>query len=386
MPGPSPTPLVLDDALLIRLRKIARAAKTPQAIALRAKIVLECAAGNNNAEVSRRRRCSVNTVREWRRRFAADPRVATLRDLPRSGRPSVVPMWVRAKLVSLACRRPDKRRFRVVWSLKALRAALLVETGWALSVSEIGRILRHNDLKPHLVRLWLKSQDPDFRPKVKAICDIYTSPPADTVVLCVDEKRLFVRSHNPPLQAARRGRPGRRDSDYQRHGSSVLLAAWNIRSGQVFAKCRKQRKGDDLVEFMEQVAEAYPNTKVIIIWDNLNIHYDGKSERWTRFNERHGGRFQFVYTPKHASWVNQVELFFSIVERRVLKHESFKTLDAVNSRVIGFIDHWNEFEAHPFKWTFRGTWGPPSNCALANAYGCTTDRLLGSRRPAAEAA
>ena len=104
MPCPAPIPLVLDDAQLTRLRKIARAAKTPQAIALRAKIVLECAAGNTNAEVSRRRRCSVNTVREWRRRFAADPRVATLKDLPRSGRPSVVPMWVRAKLVSLACK------------------------------------------------------------------------------------------------------------------------------------------------------------------------------------------------------------------------------------------------------------------------------------------
>jgi len=295
-------------------------------------------------------------------------------------------MWVRARLISLACRRPDKKRFRVVWSLKALQAALLADTDILVSVSEIGRILRHNDLRPHLVRLWLKSQDPDFRPKVKRICDIYAAPPDDTVVLCVDEKRLFVRSHNPELQPARQGRPGRRDSDYKRHGSSVLLAAWNIRNGHVISECREQRTAADLLEFMDKVAAAYPAKKVIIIWDNLNIHHEGRSCRWTEFNARHDGRFTFVYTPKHASWVNQVELFFSIVERRILRHESFHSIQQINERTLCFIAQWNEYEAHPFKWTFRGTWGPKTSCPLAEARGCTTDRLLGSRRPPAQAA
>jgi hypothetical protein len=91
---------------------------------------------------------------------------------------------------------------------------------------------------------------------------------------------------------------------------------------------------------------------------NLNVHYDGADKRWSRFNERHGGRFEFIYTPKHASWTNQVEIWFSILHRRVLKHGSFGSVEAVNREVLGFIDYWNDNEAHPFRWKFRGTTKP----------------------------
>lgn len=112
--------------------------------------------------------------------------------------------------------------------------------------------------------------------------------------------------------------------------------------------------GADLVEFMEEVARRTPG-KVVIIWDNLNIHHEGKHKRWSSFNERHDGRFTFVHTPTHASWLNQVKCWFSILDRRVLRHASFKTVEEVNARVDGCISHWNDKEAHPFNWTFRGT-------------------------------
>ncbi len=92
-----------------------------------------------------------------------------------------------------------------------------------------------------------------------------------------------------------------------------------------------------------------------VVWDNLNVHYDGEPMRWTEFNKRHGGRFRFVHTPKHASWVNQVEIWFSILERRLLRNGSFGSVDAVVERTLGYVDHWNEHERHPFEWTFRGT-------------------------------
>ena len=103
---------------------------------------------------------------------------------------------------------------------------------------------------------------------------------------------------------------------------------------------------------MEPLAGSLPGP-VIVVWDNLNIHYDGKDKRWTRFNERHGGRFTFVHTPIHASWLNQVEIWFSTLERRLLKHGSFASVDQLNQRVEDFIVHSNDHEAHPYRWTFR---------------------------------
>jgi transposase len=102
---------------------------------------------------------------------------------------------------------------------------------------------------------------------------------------------------------------------------------------------------------MEQVAERYPTGIVTVIWDNLNIH---KAKVWEEFNQRHGGRFRFVYTPLHASWVNQIEIWFSVLARRCLKHGSFASVDELEKTVMAFIDYWNEYEAHPFRWRFRG--------------------------------
>ena len=106
---------------------------------------------------------------------------------------------------------------------------------------------------------------------------------------------------------------------------------------------------------MDRVAGHYGGAKrIIVIWDNLNIHHDGAQARWTAFNERHGGRFQFLYTPLHASWVNQVEIFFSIIHRRCLRHGDFRSEADLRERLLAFIDRWNRFDRHPFRWTFHG--------------------------------
>ncbi len=105
---------------------------------------------------------------------------------------------------------------------------------------------------------------------------------------------------------------------------------------------------------MEQLAERYKGRDVYVVWDNLNIHCDGRAMRWTEFNRRHGGRFHLVYTPLHASWVNQVEIWFSILQRRVLRHGSFESVVAVRKAVERFIAYWNRVEARPFRWTFTG--------------------------------
>lgn len=383
MPRATAVPVQVPHAIRSQLKKLATSRTAPYEQVLRANIVRMAAAGWPNARIARRLGITEKKVRRWRGRFAARPALKSLSDAPRSGRPPRVGLSVRAKLISLACSRPeaDKTPFRVVWSLAALQARLLAETGEKLSISEIGRILRQRDIRPHRIRMWLHSQDPQFNDKVERVCELYVSPPDDATVLCIDEKRLFAHQRRPGLKPAQPGRPCRKQFDYSRHGSSTLLAAFDVRTGEIYAECRAQRTGRDLVEFLEAIAARIPG-KIVVIWDNLNVHHDGKEKRWTQFNARHGGRFSFVYTPKHASWVNQVELWFSILERRVLRHDSFPNVEAVEARVMGFVEHWNVDEAHPFRWTFRGTTRHRPLCPLVTRHGFVPTRGVRGRRAA----
>jgi len=347
--------LDLPPDVVARLFRVVRGEKSERRHVRRATIVLLAHQQWPNERIAMHLRVDRKTVRLWRRRFAEDPRVETLLDRPRSGRPAKVAPETRAKLISLACDRVgDKVPFRALWTRASLADALEKETGVRLSVSEVGRILRRQDLRPHHVRTWLNSQDPDFEAKICRVCETYLSPPAGATVLCIDEKRLFVREHlHRHLPPGGRGRTVRQETDYKRHGVQVLLAAFDIATGHVHAEVRDHRKAVDLVEFMEHVASVVPGP-VIVVWDNLNIHHEGKTARWSAFNARHGGRFSFVYTPKHASWVNQVELWFSILERRLLRHGSFASKRSQAESILGFVGHWNEVEGHPFRWRFRG--------------------------------
>jgi transposase len=261
---------------------------------------------------------------------------------------------MRCEVIKLACQRPEgsKAPFRQIWTLDCLQQALREETGHSLSRSEIQRILHAEHLRPHRLRVWLHSPDPEFQLKVQRICQLYTEPPVGATVLCVDEKSgIQALERRYRTQSPRPGRPGRFEFEYRRHGTRTLLAAFDTRTGQVFGRCGAQRRESDLLAFMDALAERYPSGPVYVIWDNLNIHHGA---RWEAFNQRHGSRFHFVYTPVHASWVNQVEIWFGVLQRRLLRYASFASLEELEASILGFLAHWNAVEAHPWKWTFRG--------------------------------
>jgi transposase len=109
------------------------------------------------------------------------------------------------------------------------------------------------------------------------------------------------------------------------------------------------------LSFLRQLARRFPERRVIVVWDNLNTHYDGKDGRWTKFNREHGGRFEFRYTPKHASWLNQIEVWFSILQRRILRYGSFATRAALDDAILTFIRYYNRRLAKPLNWTFNGS-------------------------------
>jgi transposase len=300
----------------------------------------------------------VRTVQKWCGRFRATPKMAALEDEPRSGRPPRVTLATRCQLLKLACSKPEAAgaKFRDVWSYAALADSLEKTCGERLSRSEIGVILREAEIRPHRVRYWLHSPDPDFAAKVDRLCALYLRPPKGATVLCIDEKTCIQALDRPrPLVGARRGRVGRFDYEYRRRGTTNLLAALEPRTGRIFGRCTRRRTAIDLLHFMEEVAARYPGV-VYVVWDNLNIHHGAP---WKAFNRRHGGRFRFVYTPLHASWMNQVEVWFGILQRRVLRYGVFPALRDLKARITGFLAHWNARETKPFRWTLR-----PGGCTM----------------------
>jgi transposase len=353
---PKATPVKLSRAVRDELRRRTRCGKVPHRDVVRARIAVLAEEGVANAAIARRVGCDVKTVRLWRDRVAAFPAVDSLIDEPRSGRPPRVPIEVHQDLLKLACQRPadSKVPFEQVWTLSLLAETVAHQTGVPISRSEVARILEGADIKPHRVRMWLHSPDPEFRPKVAAICALYLRPPPGATVLCIDEKPgMQALEHRFPMHPSARGRVGRKEFEYIRHGTRTLIASYNVGTGEVLGRCGPTRTADDLVAFLEQVAAHHPTGLVYVIWDNLNIH---SGPRWAAFNARHDERFHFVYTPKHASWTNQVEIWFSVLTRRVLRHASFVSADELAERVRAFIAHWNQTDRRPFRWTFRGRW------------------------------
>lgn len=356
MPGPRAKQVKLPLKLRKRLKRWARSTQQPHSRVMRAKIALLAEAGRANADIAREVGCDVKTVRKWRERIADLPDLLALDDDPRTGRPARIPIEAHYELIKLACSRAegDKAPFQQTWTLQALADALAGQTGVRMSRTEVSRILRGADLQPHRVRMWLHSPDPDFRAKVARICDLYLNPPEGATVLCTDEKPgMQAIEERFPLKPCAPGRAVRKEFEYRRHGTRTLIASFNIRTGEVLAHCGPTRTAKDLLAYMERVAKHYPTGPVYIIWDNLNIHH---GPRWETFNARHGRRFEFVHTPVHASWVNQIEVWFSILARRVLKHASFSSTRQLTARVLAFVKYWNKVEARPFHWKFRGRW------------------------------
>ena len=333
------------------LEALLRQSTAPQRDVLRARIALMAAEGQTTAAIATSLGMSLPSVSKWRGRVASQG-MAGLREVQRPGRPRRIGGAQRLQLLALACE-PGEAQGRATPTLDEL-CERAVEQGVVehISRSHLQRILQAGDVRPHRVRQWLHSPDPQFREKVNAICELYRAAPKDSVVLSIDEKtgiQAIERKHAD--RAPRPGRARRREFEYIRHGTQALIAALDVHSGRVLGRCSDRRTQDDLVAFMEEVARAYPKGTVHVIWDHLNTHR--AQAVWDDFNARHGERFEFHFTPLHASWVNQIELLFGIYARRVLRHASHPSTQHLRQRTEAFLAQRNA-RPKPFRWTFAG--------------------------------
>jgi transposase len=320
-------------------------------------MVLLAASGESVSAIALQMGTCRSRVYEWLERFAAAG-IDGLSDEPRSGRPVQITALERHQVVAAACKAPSEFGVeRQVWTHESLRDAV-IEAGLVrqMSSSEVGRILEGADLKPHRVRSWCHSTDPDYQEKMKAIVRLYVHGHKGEPILCIDEKTgMQALSRSRDLQRPSPGRPGREEFEYRRNGTRSLFACFNVGTGKVLGRCTQTRARHDFLSFLDLVASTYRQRRVHIVLDNLNTHRDTTAGAFiSDWNRHHGKRFIFHYTPTHGSWLNQVELWFAIVARRVLRHASFASCDELVAAIERFIERWNASEAHPFRWTYQG--------------------------------
>ena len=323
----------------------------------RARMIVLAASGESISSIARQMGTCRARVGEWLSRFRSEG-IDGLSDEPRSGRPGVITPLERHQVIAAACQTPsDLGVDRQTWTHESLRDAV-IEAGLVrqISSSEVGRLLEGADLKPHRVRGWCHSTDPDYQRKMRSIVRLYGRQTGTEPILCIDEKTgMQALSRSRDLQPATPGRLGRQEFEYRRNGTRCLFACFNVGTGKVLGRCTSSRTREDFLSFLDLVASTYRQGKVHVVLDNLNTHRDTSAGAFiSDWNRRHGNRFVFHYTPTHGSWLNQVELWFAIVARRVLRHANFATCDELVAAIARFIERWNATEAHPFRWTYQG--------------------------------
>jgi len=337
----------------------ARAGTTPQRLARRARVILGAAAGLGSRALARRERVSRATVLRWRARFLVAGR-AGLHDRPRSGRPPTIRPTTRALVVALACERPAERaaplsRYSVA-DLTA-RAADLVP-GAAPSRSTVWRLLDRDALRPWRSHPRLFPRDPLFLEKAGPVLDPYAGRwdgqplGPDEFVLSTDEKTsIQARARRHPTLPPGPHQAARVEHEYERGGALQYLAAWDVHRAAVFGRCEPKTGKAAFGRLVDQVMAQEPYRsagRVFWIADN------GSSHRGRAAAQDLAARYPnalLVHTPTHASWLNQIELYFSILQRKVLTPNDFRTLAEIEARLTAFAACYTAL-ATPFHWRF----------------------------------
>jgi transposase len=361
MPVQSPYQIVLsseeDSVLVARVRSV----RSEYRDRLRAQIVLAAAAGQANAAIAARAGVHVDTVRKWRRRFAA-ARLAGLEDAPRSGRPPVFTAADRAEAVALACALPAESGVPLSkWSCPELARELAARCQIAASASTIRRWLAADALKPWQHRSWISVRDPAFAAKAARVLELYAGiwdgEPlgSNDYVICADEKTsIQARCRCHPTLPPGKARAMRVEHDYRRGGALAYLAAWDVHRGQVIGRCEHTTGIAAFSRLAEQVMTAEPYAsadRVFWIVDN------GSSHRGTASINRMATAWpnaHLIHLPAHASWLDQAEIYFSVVQRKALTPNDFTSLDQIRERLAAFEIRYNAI-ARPFTWTFTCT-------------------------------
>ena len=330
--------------------------KIPYGQAKRARALLLLEQGQTFVQTAQWVGLTESNVRKWAKRFL-EQGVVGLYEKPRPGRTPLFPPGVALYVVKLACERPDHMGCSLSqWNCpdlaRQLEASRIVPS---ISAETIRCILQSHKLKPWRHHLWLSAKvprDEQFAKQVQEIVELYTRALADwEMVLCVDEKtNLQPRPRLASTLPTRSGLPTRLEHEYKRAGALHLFAAFDTRTGHVYARTEVRKRQKEFIALLAQLDREIPPSirQIYLVLDNLSVHKGKQVQTWLQSHPR----FVCFFVPVHCSWMTQVEQWFSIVQRKRLRISDFSNLDHLTERLMAFVAEWNT-SAHPFNWSTK---------------------------------
>ena len=322
-----------------KLKRIAADGNTPQKIVKRAKIVLLTAQGQGVTAIMREVKVSKTTVWRWQDYFVAAGAAGLLKG--RSKPPGKKPIATGIKLKVIEKTVKERPVNATHWSVRTMAEEM------GISHTSVQRIWHEYGLKPHLVRSFKVSNDPNFAEKVEDIVGLYLDPPDKALVLCVDEKsQIQALDRTQPGLPMKTGRAGTMTHDYKRHGTTTLFAALDVASGAVIGQCLPRHRAAEFLTFLKKIDRATPtHLDLHLIADNYATHKTPAVKRWFK---RHA-RFHIHFTPTSSSWLNLVERMFAEITRQRIRRGTFASVPELKTAIEDWIEHRNN-NPKPFTW------------------------------------
>lgn len=328
--------LVISDEDRATLESWTRSSTVPAGRVERARIVLAVAAGAGTSGAARMLEVSRPTVIKWRDRFVANG-IAGLADDPRSGRPKTIDD---AAIIAATLDPPPASLAVTHWSSRLLGRHL------GVGDATVARAWRRYGVKPWRRETFKFSTDPELEAKVRDVVGLYLNPPTNAIVLCIDEKsQIQALNRTQPILPVRPGLPEKATHDYQRNGTTTLFAALEIATGKVTDRCYDRHGKAEFLDFLKTVARAYPRRRLHVVCDNYHTHKHADINAWLEKNPR----ITLHFTPTSGSWLNLVEVFFSIITRQAIRRGSFNNVKELTTAIREFITGWND-RCRPFVW------------------------------------
>ncbi len=335
-------PVELTPEQKTELTMYSNSTKAEYRMVFRSKIILLLSQGKTYNKIAEELSTSRFVIAKWKRRFIARG-IDGLKDLAGRGKEPNYTEYDKARVINLACSKPEDGCQR--WTQKRIAEKL------GMSQSTVNRILKSNKLKPHKTEYWCgKSTDPEFESKMLDIVGLYLDPPDNALVLSVDEKtQIQALERTQPELPMVPGKPRRLTNTYKRHGTVSLIAALSIHSGDITAKTIDKNNAENFIKFLKKLDRENRNKHLHIIVDNLKVHSSKKVKQWLS----HKRKITIHYTPTYSSWLNMIEIWFSILARDLLKDAVWHSKKQLVDQLMTYIKMYKEKRAKPFVWTYK---------------------------------
>jgi transposase len=335
-------PVELSPEQRTALERMSRQRSLPVRLVERARIVLLAAEGLENKQIARRMHITPEKAARWRSRFLAGGIAALEKDAPRPGKPRTITNQEVKKVVEMTLHKKPTNATH--WSTRTMARAA------GISEASVRRIWRAHGLKPHRMRAFKLSRDPEFSEKLEDIVGLYLNPPEHAIVLCADEKsQIQALDRTQPGLPMKKGRCGTMTHDYKRNGTATLFAALNALEGEVISMCDDRHRHQEWLKFLRVIDDIVPPEKQIhMIVDNYATHKHPKVERWL---SRHP-RFHMHFTPTSCSWLNMVERFLRDLTENRLRRGIFRSVEELIEAIGQYIDRHND-HPKPFIWSAK---------------------------------